>query len=196
MARKNKLKIYLIFLVRKSTSRAVLLGTIRLPIPSTFSFSFPQVSQQPNRRPHTNKIKSATSTQSLPSSKHTPNFNLHLQTKRLRLPTKQHASPKSTYLQETIWFSDNRTVEQTGGLNHREIQHIVSDRHARPSLRRRSRPENTVRKVLDGEVRVRVNFDERLESHGCCKTTSSRCPEKAERWSSAISDALRGMWSD
>ena len=72
---------------------------------------------------------------------------------------------KLTYLVKAIGVLEERTVEEASGGDLREVQHVLADSDTRAGRQIRSSPEYSVREILNGEVRVWLNFDKGLEIH-------------------------------
>lgn len=72
---------------------------------------------------------------------------------------------EQTDLMKAIGVGEDRTVEETGGGDSGQVQHVIADGHARSSRWSRFGLEHSEREVLYGEVRARVDFDKGSESH-------------------------------
>lgn len=70
-----------------------------------------------------------------------------------------------TNLVKAIGVAEDRTVEETGGGDCWQVQHVTADCHARSSRWSRFGLEHSEGEVLYGEVRARVDLDERRQSH-------------------------------
>ena len=116
----------------------------------------------------------------------------HFQVDIFRVPKiemKRERVESSLNLVEAIRVFEQRAIEEASGSDLGEVEDVVADSHAGSRGWTGSGLEDPIREVLYGEVRVRVNFDERLQSHdGEAEVKHSTERERERQWTAESVD--------